>query len=165
MLHYLPRALPSARQSLRPIQNLSCLRLTPIAQQTASISYRPNPLAPKDKPQTASSKIPPASRPLSRDAVPPPTLTTEALNSMPYVVRRTAFAQLPVYRKWMSGGTRQIILIKKVNGDKSVLVNELTEKFGVKEDNIRINPTTGHVELKVCRCCQNSSQGPKIGCG
>lgn len=69
---------------------------------------------------------------------------------MPYIVRRTAFAQLPVYRKWMAGGTKEVVLIKKVNGNRQTLAQELTEKLDIPQDNIRLNPTTGHLELKVC---------------
>ena len=68
---------------------------------------------------------------------------------MPYIVRRTAFAQLPVYRKWMAGGTKQVVTIKKISGDTRALGRELTEKFDIPEDNLRLNPVTGHLELKV----------------
>lgn len=41
-------------------------------------------------------------------------------------------------------------MIKKVSGDKNALVQELLEKVvGGDKERIRINPTTGHVELTV----------------
>lgn len=114
------------------------------------ISYKPNPNTPRTPPATLANKIPPAARPLFRAPVPPPTITQTELQSRLYAVRRTPFAQLPVYRNWKSGGTRQIILIKKVSGDKNALVQELLEKVvGGDKERIRINPTTGHVELTV----------------
>jgi large subunit ribosomal protein L49 len=49
----------------------------------------------------------------------------------------------------MAGGTKQIVMIKKISGDTRALGRELTEKFGIPEDNLRLNPVTGHLELKV----------------
>jgi large subunit ribosomal protein L49 len=119
-------------------------------QQAASVSYRPNPQAIKRNPNHAN-KIPPSARPLSRDPVPPPTITPEDLATRPYAVRRTAFAQLPIYHNWKSGGTNIIVMIKKINGNKQALAQELTEKLGIAKERIKLNPTTGHLELKV-RC-------------
>lgn len=67
------------------------------------------------------------------------------------MIRRTPFAQLPVYRVFKAGGSKIVVLIKKVKGDKKVLVEELHEKLGIDKTRIALNPTTGHVELKV-RC-------------
>lgn len=64
-------------------------------------------------------------------------------------MRRTSFAQLPVYKKWRAGDTKQEIQIKKVTGDKGLLVEELKEKLGVPADKIKINPTTGMIVLTV----------------
>lgn len=134
------------------------------AQQVARLSYRPNPQQPRPK---GAQKIPPTKRPLYREPTPPPTLTPEALESMPYIVRRTAFAQLPVYRKWMSGGTRQVITVKRVSGDRAGLAAELSAKLGVPPTNIRVNPTTGNIELQVCpflytraHCLRRPCRGP-----
>lgn len=49
----------------------------------------------------------------------------------------------------MSGGNRQVVVIKKVDGDRKKLLDDLVESIGVGKDDIRINPTTQHVELKV----------------
>lgn len=125
-------------------------RSLPYILQTASVSYRPNPLAPRRPNQPPPAKIPQSARPLARTGLEPPTITAEELAKRPYVVRRTPFAQLPIYRKWKSGGTQLLVLIKKVNGDKLQLVSELREKLNIEAERIRINPTTTHIEIKVC---------------
>ncbi|KAF4126183.1 large subunit ribosomal protein L49 [Geosmithia morbida] len=134
-----------SRASLPRVSMATRAILSRVPSTTAAISYKPNPLQPRPR---SSPKIPQSQRPLYREPTPPPKLAPDALESMPYIVRRTPFAQLPVYRKWMSGGTRQVITIKKVSGDKAGLVGELTEKLGVPAGNIRINPTTGNLELQ-----------------
>ena len=152
MPQLLSRALSCAArtQSTLP-QQLVRIRTTyqPISQ-AASISYKADPRAVQRAAKSAASTISKSARPLSREPLPPPTMTPEALQSMPYIIRRTAFAQLPVYRKWMAGGTKEIILIKKINGDRSILAQELKEKLEIPQDNIRHNPTTGNLEIKVC---------------
>lgn len=87
--------------------------------------------------------------PISRAPTPPPTKSSEEFASSPYYVRRTSSVQLPVYRRFMSGGNRQVVVIKKVDGDRKKLLEDLVESLGVGKDDIRINPTTQHVELKV----------------
>jgi large subunit ribosomal protein L49 len=52
----------------------------------------------------------------------------------------------------MSGGNRQVVLIKKVDGDRKKLLEDLVESLGVSKEDVRINPTTQHVELKVRAC-------------
>lgn len=87
--------------------------------------------------------------PISRAPTPPPTKSSEEFASSPYFIRRTSSVQLPVYRRFMSGGNRQVVVIKKVDGDRKKLLDDLVESIGVGKDDIRINPTTQHVELKV----------------
>ena len=146
MPQLLPRAFACARNHGLAYRALN----TPIINR--SISYKPNPdpVAPTVSHKNASEKIPQSKRPLERGPLPLPTITPEALAEAPYIVRRTAFAQLPVYRKWMSGGTRQVVMVKKISGQKAQLVDELKEKLEVPTDKIRVSPTTGHVELQVC---------------
>ncbi|CAH0037853.1 unnamed protein product [Clonostachys solani] len=145
MAHNLTRSFACLRVSAATPSTLT--RSAPFFQQIAFVSYRPNPLAPRRPHQPPPVKIHPSERPLAREPLEPPTITEEELASRPYVVRRTPYAQLPVYRVWKSGGTREIILVKKVNGNKQQLVKELKEKIGVAQDKIKINPTTGHIEI------------------
>ena len=48
----------------------------------------------------------------------------------------------------MSGGTRLIILIKKVDGDRRKMVEDLIAGLQITRDDVRLNPTTQHIELK-----------------
>lgn len=133
----LSRALPRAQSSAAPRLPSICLR---------RISYAPNPQGRPSNPNL-KNKIPPSKRPLARPPVGPPTISEEALKECKWVMRRTSFAQLPVYKKWRAGDTKQEIQIKKVTGDKGLLVEELKEKLGVPADKIKINPTTGMIVL------------------
>lgn len=63
---------------------------------------------------------------------------------------------------WKSGGTREIILVKKVNGSKQQLVKELKEKIGIAQDKIKINPTTGHIEINVRFYCAVNNRGQRF---
>ncbi|QPG93646.1 hypothetical protein C2857_001373 [Epichloe festucae Fl1] len=97
---------------------------------------------------TATTKATRSYTPISRVPTPPPTKTTDELASGPYIVRRTPSAQLPVYKQLKSGGNRVVVLIKKVDGDRKKLLEDMVESLGVSQDEIRINPTTQNLELK-----------------
>ncbi|KPM44252.1 hypothetical protein AK830_g2300 [Neonectria ditissima] len=158
MRFLLPRALSVGRQTLfqKPVL------YTPIAQRCSSIStaqaapttfkahvgYKPNP-ADKAVNPTVKNKIHEKKRPIKRPFVPPPTKTEEQLiAAFPYIIRRTPYAQLPIYRKFMSGGNRCIIMIKKVDGDRGKLVEDLATSLEIERKDIRLNPTTQQVEIK-----------------
>lgn len=149
-----PRALPMRSLGLcRPaaqIQLSSFASRHPFSSttQAASISTKPSPVSARQNPNQ-KLKIAPQARQLSRAPVPPPTKTPEELVSLGYIVRRTPSVQLPLYRRWLSGGTRQIVLIKKIDGDRRKLLEDLVGSLGITREEIRINPTTQHVELKV----------------
>jgi large subunit ribosomal protein L49 len=82
--------------------------------------------------------------------VPLPTKKPEEIGAtLRYIIRRTPASQLAIYRKWMSGGNRMIVLIKKIDGDRSKLVKDLIRDLQIKPVDIRINPVTQHVEIKV----------------
>ncbi|TQW08140.1 ribosomal protein L49/IMG2 [Cordyceps javanica] len=90
-----------------------------------------------------------APRSFARPPTPPPAKTAEELqHARGYLVQRTSSVQLPVYRALKSGGTREIILIKKVHGDRRRLVEDIKAGLAVAADKIRINPTTQHIELQ-----------------
>lgn len=137
--------LPRAASCCRPLFSASQIILRP---SVAPLSIKATPRTTPYNPN-ANLKIPPAERPLSREPTPPPTKTPEELEALAYVVRRTPSVQLPVYRRWMSGGNRQVVLIKKVDGDRRKMLSELTADLGVGKDDVRINPITQHVEIKV----------------
>jgi large subunit ribosomal protein L49 len=66
-------------------------------------------------------------------------------------VRRTPYAQLPVYRRWRGGGTLEEVIVKKIEGDRKRLAEELREVLGCDPAHVKINPTTTHIEVKVRR--------------
>ncbi|KAH7246182.1 hypothetical protein BKA59DRAFT_477406 [Fusarium tricinctum] len=112
------------------------------------VSYKPNPL---DKPTNPNKKhkIPYKERPMKQAFVPLPTKKPEEIGAtLRYIIRRTPASQLAIYRKWMSGGNRMIVLIKKIDGDRSKLVKDLIRDLQIKPVDIRINPVTQHVEIK-----------------
>ncbi|KAF5002674.1 hypothetical protein FGRMN_212 [Fusarium graminum] len=112
------------------------------------VSYKPNPLQRPTNPNK-KNKIPYKERPMKQPFVPLPTKNLEQLGAtLRYIIRRTPASQLAVYRKWMSGGNRTIVIIKKVDGDRSRLVKDLTRDLEIKPVDIRINPTTQHIEVK-----------------
>lgn len=148
-LSIMPQLHSQAFACLRRQFQPTCRPFTASTPLARSISYKANPRTTRSTDPKAADKIPPSKRPLAREPLPPPTITAESLAAAPYIVRRTGFAQLPVYRKWMSGGTRQVVLVKKVNGSRAKLVDELKEALKVPTDKIRVSPTTGHIELTV----------------
>ncbi|KAG6010547.1 hypothetical protein E4U21_005900 [Claviceps maximensis] len=79
---------------------------------------------------------------------PPPTKTLEELASSPYIVRRTPSTQLPVYKNFKSGGNLVMVMIKKVDGDRRRLLEDLVRALALKPSSIRINPTTQNLEIK-----------------
>ncbi|EGR49171.1 uncharacterized protein TRIREDRAFT_124330 [Trichoderma reesei QM6a] len=154
MSYLIPRALPLRSATIRPVfqSPLSCSSITflrPTTQTASFSSTKPSSASasPRQNPNQ-KAKIPPHLRQLSRAPVPPPTKTPEELVSLGYIVRRTPSVQLPVYRRWQSGGTRQVVLIKKVDGDRIRLLEDLVQGLGIAREDARINPTTQHIELK-----------------
>ncbi|KAK5995574.1 Integrity of mtDNA protein 2 [Cladobotryum mycophilum] len=153
MSYLIPRTLRLRSQGLLQAtlqsesrQNLLRNSLLPTTQ-AAFISVKPSPATPRHR-RTAKDKIPATVRALSRPPTPLPTKTDEELASLSYIIRRTPSLELPVYRNWKSGGTRQVILVKKIDGDRRKLLEDFVEGLGVSRDDIRINPTTQHIELK-----------------
>jgi large subunit ribosomal protein L49 len=81
--------------------------------------------------------------------VPPPAKNPKEVGTyLRYIIKRTPSLQVPVYRKWMSGGNRCIVMIKKVKGDYSKLVKDISDDLDIKAEDIRINPVTQHIEIK-----------------
>ncbi|KAM3516158.1 hypothetical protein MY11210_000180 [Beauveria gryllotalpidicola] len=88
-----------------------------------------------------------APRSYTRAPTPPPT-KTYLQGSRCYLVRRTASLQLPVYRKLKSGKTREVIIIKNVNGNRLQFLEDIKAGLAVAPDKIRLNPTTQQIELQ-----------------
>ncbi|KFG87379.1 mitochondrial large ribosomal subunit L49 [Metarhizium anisopliae] len=125
------------RTTVTPSSNLPTCRFASWSQSSRSLT-------------TAAAATKPARSytPMSHAPTPPPTKSPEELAGASYIVRRTPSIQLPVYRRFASGGNRQVVLIKKVDGDRKKLLDDLVETLGVSKQDIRLNPTTQHIELK-----------------
>lgn len=148
MHHLLSRTLPVLRpRILSPATTFTAVSI--LGQSSRSVSYQPDPTVHVKINPNKANKISPSKRPLSRDPIPPPTITPEDLKTRAYAVRRTPFGQLPLYRDWKSGNTQILVRVKKVNGDKQLLAREITEKLGIEKERVNINPTTGHIHVKV----------------
>ncbi|KAL6913957.1 hypothetical protein FSST1_011717 [Fusarium sambucinum] len=129
---------------------LTTVRTAPARNPTFKkhVSYKPNP---GDQPSNPNrkNKIPYQVRPLEQPIVPSPSKDRKRIAAhLQYIINRTPYAQLPVYRKWMSGGNRCIVIIKKVKGDHLKLVKDLSDDLQIKAEDIRINPVTQHIEIK-----------------
>ncbi|KAL7797289.1 hypothetical protein V8C37DRAFT_370622 [Trichoderma ceciliae] len=154
MSYLIPKALPLRGASLyRPsvqtqiISSFASRNPFLSTKQVASISTKPSSVASRQNPNQ-KLKIAPHLRELSRTPTPPPTKSPEELVSLGYMVRRTPSVQLPLYRRWLSGGNRQVVLIKKVDGDRRRLLEDLVGGLSIAREDVRINPTTQHIELK-----------------
>ncbi|GKT99029.1 mitochondrial large ribosomal subunit l49 [Fusarium langsethiae] len=151
------RALSIGRQafSQQPVSftqraSLTTVRTAPARTPTFKkhVSYKPDP---QDQPSNPSrkNKIPYKARPLEQPMVPPPAKNPKEVGTyLRYIIKRTPSLQVPVYRKWMSGGNRCIVMIKKVKGDYSKLVKDISDDLDIKAEDIRINPVTQHIEIK-----------------
>jgi large subunit ribosomal protein L49 len=138
MASFLSQSLACSRQTITRTICQSQARVSPATIRFASAAAH----ASSPKPTTPNSH--------SKPPTPRPTKTPEELGaSLGYFVRRTPSVQLPIYRTLKSGNTRQVITIKKVDGDKRKMLQELSEALSMDKANIRINPTTQHIELKV----------------
>ncbi|KHN97165.1 mitochondrial large ribosomal subunit L49 [Metarhizium album ARSEF 1941] len=136
-------------------QNHRLLRLRPsicgaaINSPSSLAVYGSPSWSPPSRPLTnAAGELARSYTPISRASTPPPTKSPEELAGAPYIVRRTPSTQLPVYRRSKSGGNRQVVFIKKVDGDRKKLLEDLVESLGVSKEDVRLNPTTQHIELK-----------------
>ena len=87
----------------------------------------------------------------SRPLIPAPiwTLPTEqCAPNLPYFVTRSANNELPVYHLNKRGGNLLMTRVKKIDGKKEVLRDELTAALGLEAGLATVNTITGHVMLK-----------------
>ena len=75
---------------------------------------------------------------------------TKSTTSEPYFVHRTASSNLPVYLLTKSGGNLKQTIVRKLEGDIAILRDQLREFLKIeKKEDIKINPLTKHVVIKV----------------
>lgn len=80
------------------------------------------------------------------------TLTkTNPISRLPYLVSRTPSNNLPIYQDCKRGGNFKVTHLKKVAGNAQVLKSGLAAELSLKPDQIRVNPVTGHIEIRVSR--------------
>ena len=97
-------------------------------------------------PAAAASAIPSPSQPQAGASSPP----SPSFPSLPYHVHRTASQELPIYHLAKRGGNLHQTRIRKIEGDRVKLRDELQESLGLKKENAVINQVTGQIVLKVC---------------
>ncbi|KAH8174921.1 mitochondrial large subunit ribosomal protein (Img2) domain-containing protein [Sarocladium implicatum] len=147
MPHLLQLARPLARL---PSRTSSPALLRTLTTQTPSKRFdMPAPSKPsarKSNPQT----YPDPDLPKLTGSLPPPSKSADELlaDGSPYLLRRTAYGQLPVYRRWRGGGTLEEVLVKKIEGNPRPLVQDLTAMLGCAPENVKINPTTNQIIIK-----------------
>ncbi|GIZ38328.1 hypothetical protein CKM354_000174800 [Cercospora kikuchii] len=73
---------------------------------------------------------------------------TQSAPNLPYFVSRSSSNNLPIYHLRKRGGNLKMTRIKNIDGDKMVLKGELCKVLNVKKDEVAINSTTGHINLK-----------------
>ena len=66
-----------------------------------------------------------------------------------YFVRRTNPGNLPVYQTKKRGGNLQETKIKKIEGNIAALCVQLQEALGVDSKEVKINPLTNDIVIKV----------------
>lgn len=70
---------------------------------------------------------------------------------MTYLVERTPAKNLSVYNDARAGGTKKQTVVKKIVGDARALRDEIVEELQFPRDDVKINPVTGHIKIKVGR--------------
>lgn len=131
------------------------LRQIPIRAATAAPSrllFRPSFVASTrflttETSTSQASSTPPPSSPASSTATQPQE------KQLSYLVERTPSKLLSVYNDARAGGTRKQTVVKKIVGDARALRDELAEELQFPVDDVKINPVTGHIKIKVRSRC------------
>ncbi|OHF02002.1 hypothetical protein CORC01_02581 [Colletotrichum orchidophilum] len=74
----------------------------------------------------------------------PPTRTT----ARPYLISPTPSNHFPVYARTKAAGSSKFTIIKKIEGNKKAFAQDLAREAGFAEDDIKLNPVTGQVQIK-----------------
>ncbi|KAK1499418.1 hypothetical protein CCUS01_00142 [Colletotrichum cuscutae] len=78
------------------------------------------------------------------------TTTTSSPNTTarPYVVSLTPSNQFPVYARTKAAGSSKFTIVKKIEGNKKAFAQDLAREAGFAEAEVKLNPITGHVQVK-----------------
>lgn len=72
-----------------------------------------------------------------------------SIKASSYVVARTSNHSLPVYSEIKNGGTQQLTIIRRIQGDVEALKSDMAALFPDSPKNhIKINPTNNHIIIK-----------------
>ncbi|KAK2038873.1 hypothetical protein LZ31DRAFT_559257 [Colletotrichum somersetense] len=74
--------------------------------------------------------------------------TTQAPVARPYLVGLTAGNQYPVYGRTKAAGSSKFTVVKKVEGNRKAFAQDLAREAGFPADEVKLNPVTGHVQIK-----------------
>ncbi|KAL8673358.1 MAG: hypothetical protein Q9168_002237 [Polycauliona sp. 1 TL-2023] len=139
-----PLPLPT-RSSLLLLKAFSST--TPISKGAQQFVNK-RPPRPSKKPTAAANNKPPKSS--SKTIKPEPTLPIpDITQSLPYHIHRTPSQQLPVYQLAKRGGNLLLTRLRKIDGDITILKEELQQVLGLKQEQISINQLTKHIIIKV----------------
>jgi large subunit ribosomal protein L49 len=103
-------------------------------------------------PPSAPSPQTTPSNTLSALKLAPTSRTPSAVNiSLPppkYHVSRSASKNLPIYTDYKRGGNLHLTTVRKITGDLSALRDELRVYLNKKNEDVKINTLTQHVQIK-----------------
>ena len=119
-------------------------------------SATPSQSSARDTASPAADTIPP---PRSESSSTTPTQTPE-FEHLSYHVHRTPSQELPVYHSKKGGGTLLQTLLRKIDGDRRALIQDLVPALGIEETDIKVNAVNGHVVIKV-----SESRSPSASAG
>ncbi|KDN63982.1 hypothetical protein CSUB01_04201 [Colletotrichum sublineola] len=101
---------------------------------------------------TTLSFLPSIRRLSSTDAAASATTTTTTqtapATARPYLIGLTAGNQYPVYPRTKAAGSSKFTFVKKIEGNKRAFVQDLAREAGFPADEVKLNPVTGHVQVK-----------------
>lgn len=63
-----------------------------------------------------------------------------------YMVKRSAFGNMPVYTDYRNGGTKKLTIIRRINGDIMKLETDLKESLG--KVYTHVDEMTGHITIR-----------------
>ena len=136
MLRQIPLRTAAAAPSRRLFRPSSFTATRFLTTETTASATQQTTTAPPPSPASFQAPSTPASTP----------------RQLTYLVERTASQNLSVYNDTRAGGSKKQTVIKKIVGDVHALRNEITNELGFSKDNVKINPVTGHIKIKVGKC-------------
>ncbi|CAK3963731.1 39S ribosomal L49, mitochondrial [Lecanosticta acicola] len=150
-----------ATQQQKEDPNLIASRTAPEAYPPPSIAIRSNP-RPKEsrasrrtsfpmKQRQYPTRVPSHHQPETPKLIPEPVELLppeQCAPNLPYFVTRSRKDELPIYTLRKRGGNLKMTRVKRIDGETSVLRDELRQLLRVGAKDAVINHTTGHIMIK-----------------